>query len=128
MAVAKKKKVSKIAPKKKAVKKTTKSLPKTRKKREKREMSSEVIFDSRVGKTDALFVDEPKPINPAPVQEQLNPIIDDVLKEIDESEKSSVGTMPQENPMGMEKPVLQPEIEPQLQAQKKSWWQRLFKR
>jgi len=60
---------------KKAVKKKIKTVAKKPKlkavKEERKDLNSEIIFDSQVGKTDALFVDAPVEIpNPQVPQEQ----------------------------------------------------------
>ena len=46
------------------------SKPRVKMQKEKKDVSSEIIFDSRVGKTDALFVDEPTtaPVAELPVE------------------------------------------------------------
>ena len=55
-------------------KKVVKKKPKAE--AEEKVASQEFIYDSRVGKTDALFVDEPKP-------EQIEPEIEEALKEFE---------------------------------------------
>ena len=54
------KKKTKAVVKKPAVKKLKSSKPRVKKQKDKKDLSPEIIFDSRVGKTDALFVDEPE--------------------------------------------------------------------
>lgn len=117
MAVKKKKVI-----KKKSIKKPANSSPKAKKRKGKKEMPEGIIFDSTIGKTDALFVSDPEPVAQQNDQQRLNPIIDEVLKEIDESEKPETLVQPQQ-PEDLPKPIIQPVLE----TKKKTWWQKLFK-
>ena len=121
----------------KRAKKTKKILRKSRGR--KKDLSPDIIFDSQIGKTDALFVDEPKdtPVAQLPVDDQnealdngnkpelkipeilpeslLDPAINEALKEFDTLEK--------------EPDVEKPNLPPRAQVQppdKKSFWQRIF--
>ena len=80
-----------------------------KKRKTKKDLGPEIIFDSRVGKTDALFVDEPAaaPAVQEPVQ---NPEFK--IPEIFPDPMLDSQPQPQENPP---------------QDQKKKWWQKLFK-
>lgn len=93
--------------------------------KEKKDLNSEIIFDSRVGNTGALFVDEPQsaPVVQAPVETpelkipelfpdtMLDPDLNNSLKEFDAIQKGASA------PVQPQKP----------EEQKKKWWQRLFK-
>ena len=96
----KKKKISKPAAKKK-VKKTASPLraKKVNKKNGKpKDASKDFIFDSTVGKTDALFVSDPEtgmPVTSAtPAPKEIDPAINEALKEFDDLQKTPVETRP----------------------------------
>ena len=97
-------------------------VSKTRKSN-KKEATPEIIFDSRVGKTDALFVSDPEEEVKAdlPVALPSDPDIDEALKEIDVLEK-----------VQRVEPIQQPEkqqeqtVSPVL-SEKKSFWKKLFR-
>ena len=85
----------------------------------KKDLNSEIIFDSRVGKTDALFVDEPKNI---PEEKTTTPLIldsdlDNSLREFDAIQKEDAVTPSQ----AQQQPSLNQKI-----TEKKKWWQKLF--
>lgn len=116
----KKKKVSKkkITKKKAASSRVTKT-----RKSKKKEATPEIIFDSRVGKTNALFVSNPEEEVKTDliVTSQPDPDIDEALKEIDVLEK-----------VQQVEPVQQPEKQQeqsveQVLPEKKSFWKRLFR-
>jgi hypothetical protein len=106
MAVKNKKAIKKSLAKKTAKKKIRHSPVKNKAKNQ--ELLGDIIFDSKVGKTDALFVENPQPAeqiaNPPRVEETL----EEALKEFDALEKTQ-----------------EPNQKPQVQ--KKSFWQKLFK-
>jgi len=118
--VAKKKKNTKIAPKKttKKVVKKTKSLSTAKKsvKRKIKEVSQEVIFDSKIGKTDALFVSEPE--SPLPMSQE----IEKVLQEIDNPQQSQ----PQQPEPQTQPEKENPSLPKGISVEKKSWWQKLL--
>ena len=122
----------KIVAKKKATLKPKSKKSTVRNKKGKKDLNLEIIFDSRVGNTDALFVDEPQNTPTAqlptetPVENPelkipemfpdsiLDPELNNSLKEFDAIQ----------NP----KPEIQPQTtQEQKIVQKKKWWQRLFK-
>ena len=130
MAKAKIKSKTKI--KKTAVKTTKKKAPKTKspvvkKKKAKTEQSPEIIFDSRVGKTDALFVSDPEPTSAEPVASlpKLGPDIENALKEFDDLQKSDSTQPETQQPSSQTPPEEQPQQE-QKEEKKKSWWKKIF--
>ena len=97
-------------------KKVVKKKPKAE--AEEKVASQEFIYDSRVGKTDALFVDEPKP-------EQIEPEIEEALKEFDTLEQpkqmpTALPPMEKQDEMQMLPKQGSPDI------QKKNFWQKLW--
>ena len=72
----------------------------------------EIIFDSTVGKTDALFVDNP--------DEKIDPAISEALKELDALEKTNQSSIAPQSAELQQEPVA-PD-----QEKKKSFWQRFF--
>jgi hypothetical protein len=150
--------------KKKSVKKTTrkrvvssrakkknlrdpKGTPQGRRKR--KDLSPDIIFDSQIGKTDALFVDNTKdtPVAQLPVDDQneapdngnkpklkipevlpkslLDPAINEALKEFDTLEKEPDVEKINLPPRVQAKPPAQQSQSQQL-PDKKSFWQRIF--
>jgi hypothetical protein len=126
-----------------------KTLRRTHGMRKRKESSPDIIFDSQIGKTDALFVDEPKdaPVAQLPVDDQnealdngnkpelkipeilpeslLDPAINEALKEFDTLEKQPDVEKPNLPPqVQAESPAQQPQ--PQQLQKKKSFWQRIF--
>jgi hypothetical protein len=110
--------------KKKSTKKKAVSLrvSKTRKSK-KKEATPEIIFDSTIGKTDALFVSNPDENIKAdlPASSQLDPDIDEVLKEIDVLEKAQ-----QVKPAQQLEKQQEQLVNPVL-PKKKSFWKRFLK-
>ena len=111
MPTKKKKVQSKKSPKKKIVKKVAKKRTKVVRvrKEEKPEESGESIFDSKVGDTDALFVNNPEPEN---VDTQS---ITDGVEVLPDSKIDSI--IKQDVEVVQEEPK---------QEKKKTWWQKLF--
>lgn len=111
MATKKKKSTKKIAKKVANKKKSTskKVAPKRRKKIQ--ETNPEIIFDSKVGKTNALFVANPEPAVQNNNQQLIDPAIEEALKEFDNLEKIKEPAQPPTQPL----------------PQKKSFWHKFFK-
>jgi len=85
-----------------------------------KDLSPEIIFDSTVGNTDALFVSSPEPQKPAVIQPvnfvKTDPIIDEAIKEFDElqdTQKTQQETKKLDNNIAEQK--LEEMISPQLE-------------
>ena len=107
------KKKAKVVAKKRAVKAKPSQPLVTKKRKTKKDLGPEIIFDSRVGKTDALFVDEPTPELKMPElfsDSILDPELNKSLQEFD----------------AIQNPQPEPQAQP-TQKQSKRWWQKLFK-
>ena len=84
-----KKKIYKTKPRKKAkILRTKKPARRAKGNRKDKDLSPDVIFDSKIGDTDALFVSTPEPTRPAVnkplVSVEIDPAIAQALKEFDE--------------------------------------------
>lgn len=108
-----------MAQKKKKIKK------KLFKKRKKRRAPPDIIFDSTVGKTDALFVSKPEPAQESAQKPallpQLDPAIAEALNEFDVLEKT------QQTEPSINQPLTNqgdPEATPSIP--KKNFWEKLF--
>ena len=104
------------------VKKIKSSKPRAKAQKEKKDLSPEIIFDSRVGKTDALFVDEPQtpPVAELPIQ------ISPETPEFKIPELQPQTSKDQESPS---LPNFSSDKSPAKQIGEaiKKWWQKLFK-
>jgi hypothetical protein len=87
----KKKKIVKRKITTKKVKKTSAGVKKFRSsgvgrsKKKEKESSADIIFDSRMGDTDALFVDEPKPVIENDNLAPLDSVIEEALEDSNDS-------------------------------------------
>lgn len=124
------KKNKKVQPKKSPRKRLTKSqvergVKVLRAKKKSKSMDADIIFDSTLGRTDALFVDNPK--IDMPVSTKSDEAINEALKEFDELPEIKTETPDFSRPMEI------PNIDSQLQQNqkvvpedKKPWWKKYF--
>ena len=122
MPTTKKKKIVKKKPVKKIVKKVTKKPVKSQaariRRRKLKEQSEDIIFDSTVGSTKALFVSNPEPaqpnLPPPPDQKELDTIIADLPN------------LPEAQPAPEEAPQQQPAPQQPPAEKKVSIWKKIF--
>ncbi|MCX6720548.1 MAG: hypothetical protein NTW11_01975 [Candidatus Staskawiczbacteria bacterium] len=111
-APAKNKKVKKLS-KKEQVRGVRAERPK---KKNKSSMDADIIFDSKAGKTDALFIDEPKPVNAG---------AEDILPEV-EPEKDLLNLDNNTDLLVTGAQSAEKSLPDSTQNVKKPWWKRIF--